>query len=88
MQLCRPPVLHWWENPHILSSYWNLCFKIQYFAFSTLTLLVGQQKGHLASKRQSGGVLVWLCVWSEVPVICIWSCWCHCHLIISCASKI
>ena len=35
-------------------------------AFSTLTLLVGQQEGHLACKKLSGGVLAWLSVWSEV----------------------
>jgi len=28
-------------------------------AFSALTLLVGQQEGHQACKKQSGGVLVW-----------------------------
>jgi len=27
-------------------------------------------------------------VWSEVQMICIWCSWCHCHLIISCSSKI
>ena len=36
------------------------------FAFSALTLLVGQQEGHSACKKLSGGVLVWLSVWSEV----------------------
>ena len=35
-------------------------------AFSALTLLVGWQEGHLACKKQSGGVLVWLSVWSKV----------------------
>jgi len=40
-------------------------------AFSALTLLVGWQKGHLACKKLSGGVLVWLSVWSEVQT-CIW----------------
>jgi len=29
------------------------------FAFSALTLLVGQQEGHLACKKLSGGVLAW-----------------------------
>jgi len=33
-------------------------------AFSALTLLVGQQEGHLACKKTSGGVLAWLSVWS------------------------
>jgi len=41
-------------------------------------LLVGQQKGHLACKKLSGGVLAWLSVWSEVQT-CIWPSWCHCH---------
>ena len=37
------------------------------FAFSALTLLVGRQEGHPACKKhKSGGVLVWLSVWSEV----------------------
>jgi len=35
-------------------------------AFSALTLLVGWQEGHLASKKLSGGVLTWLSVWREV----------------------
>jgi len=35
-------------------------------AFSALMLLVGQQEGHPACKKLSGGVLVWLSVWSEV----------------------
>ena len=46
--------------------------------FSALTLLVGQQEGHLACKKLSGGVLEWLSVWSEVQT-CIWPSWCHCH---------
>ena len=47
-------------------------------AFSALTLLVGRQEGHPACKKLSGGVLVWLSVWSEVQT-CICSSWCHCH---------
>ena len=39
--------------------------------FSALTLLVGWQEGHPACKKLSGGVLVWLSVWSEVQT-CIW----------------
>jgi len=35
-------------------------------AFSALTLLVGWQEGHPACKKQSGGVLAWLSVCSEV----------------------
>jgi len=40
-------------------------------AFSALMLLVGRQEGHLTCKKLSGGVLVWLSVWSEVQT-CIW----------------
>ena len=47
-------------------------------AFSALTLLVGRQDGHPACKKLSGGVLVWLSVWSKVHT-CIWPSWCHCH---------
>ena len=47
-------------------------------AFSALTLLVGWQEGHPACKKLSGGVLVWLSVWSEVQT-CIWPSWFHCH---------
>ena len=46
--------------------------------FGALTLLVGRQEGHPACKKQSGGVLVWLSVWSKVQT-CIWPSWCHCH---------
>jgi len=38
---------------------WQLAHSI---AFSALTLLVGQQEGHPACKKQSGGVLAWLSV--------------------------
>ena len=52
--------------------------------FDCLTLLVGWQEGHPASKKLSGGVLAWLAVWSEMQT-CIWPSWCHCHSL-SCAS--
>jgi len=41
------------------------------FAFSALTLLVGQQEGHPACKQLSGGVPVWLSAWSKAQT-CIW----------------
>jgi len=41
-------------------------------AFSVLMLLVGWQEGHPACKKQSGGVLAWLSVSSELQT-CIWS---------------
>ena len=53
-------------------------FLCVFYAFSALTLLVGRQEGHPACKKQSGRVLAWLSVWSEVQT-CIWPSWCHCH---------
>ena len=47
-------------------------------AFSALTLLVGRQEGHPVCKKLSGGVLVWLSVWSAVQT-CTRPSWCHCH---------
>ena len=47
-------------------------------AFSALTLLVGRQEGYPACKNLSGGVLAWLCVYSEMRT-CILPSWCHCH---------
>jgi len=35
-------------------------------ALSASTLLVGRQEGHPVCKKQSGGVLAWLSVWSKV----------------------
>ena len=51
-------------------------------AFSALTLLVGRQEGHPACKKQCGGVLAWLSVWSEVQT-CI-----YIYITVSCSSKI
>ena len=57
--------------------YFNLLLWLVSF-FNALTLLVGQQEGHPACKKPSGGVLAWLSVWNEVQT-CIWSSRCHCH---------
>jgi len=40
---------------------------------NALTLLVGWQEEHPDRKKLSDEVLVWLCVWAEVQMICIWS---------------
>jgi len=54
---------------------WSLTTTI---AFSALTLLIGQQEGHPACKKLSGGMLAWLGIWVKVQ-ICIWRSWCHCY---------
>jgi len=41
------------------------------YSFGASTLLVGRQEWHPACKKMSGGVLLWLSVWSEVQT-CIW----------------
>jgi len=33
-------------------------------------------------------VLVWLSVWTEVQIVCIWSSWCHCISVISFTSRL
>ena len=53
------------------SLIYYLCYYCNYCAVSALTLLVGRQEGHQACKKLSGGVLVWLSVWSKVHT-CIW----------------
>ena len=59
-------------NPRFrLSTQIRLLVLVVYLSFSALTLLVGRQEGHPACKKQSGGVLAWLSVWSEVQT-CIW----------------
>jgi len=55
-----------------------LQFIFYVIAFSALTLLVWWQEGHPACKKLIGGVLAWLCVWSEVQT-CIWPSGFHCH---------
>jgi len=41
---------------------------------------LGGRKGIRPVKNLSGGVLAWLCVWSEMQT-CIWPSWCHCLLL-------
>jgi len=62
--------LCWQANDHTdifvnqqIEFYLNIT---RYCALSVLTLLVGRQEGHPACKKQSGGVLTWLSVWSKV----------------------
>ena len=69
----------WWFVCKLLSHCCCCCCYCHIScSFSALTLLVGQKEGHPACKKQSGGVLAWLSVWSEVQT-CIWPSWCHCH---------
>ena len=55
------------------TSDFNAVFTVIFIAFSALTLLVGQQKGHPTHKNLNDEVLAWLSVWSKVQMTCIWS---------------
>jgi len=69
--MCRVRIrmLSEWDNFRQIQNLTDLQARLRRIwicAFSALTLLVGLQEGH-----QSGGVLAWLSVWSEVQT-CIW----------------
>jgi len=62
------------NNAAGMSASYSCCYVVLLLLllpFSALTLLVGQQEGHPACKKLSGGVLAWLSVWSEMQT-CIW----------------
>ena len=71
-----------WSFAAACAIYWFMfgfiCTVFCLFAFSALTLLVGQQEAHPACKKLSSGMLAWLFVWSKVQT-CMWLSWRHCH---------
>jgi len=75
VRLCKVSALIPNSLGYLLNLFCKKIFSVYFetvlFAFSALTLLVGWQEGHPACKKQSGGVLAWLSVWSEVQS-CIW----------------
>jgi len=54
------------------------CHVFVLYGLHCCDMLVGRQEGHPACKN-CDEVLMWLSVWSEVQIVCIWSSWCHCH---------
>jgi len=42
-------------------------------AFSALTLLAERQEEHPVCKKMSDEVLVWLSIWNDMQIVCIWS---------------
>jgi len=67
-------------NCHLPSHFFSKYYIIS-LAFSALILLVGRQEEHPDDHTNtSSEVLVWLSVWSEMQIFCVWSSWCHCHL--------
>ena len=63
-------VINWSESQISMIALVEFCIKshftklVHFGGICALTLLVGQQEGHPACKKLSGGVLAWLSVWS------------------------
>jgi len=59
----------WWVNVFVTRLFAHVClfvfmlFELLTAAFSALTLLAGRQEEHMACKKLSDEVLVWLCGW-------------------------
>jgi len=66
----------------------KVCLQAEYSSFSALTLLIGQQEGPAKTDWWGTGMVISLERGAKVQMICMWSSWCHCRLIISCSSKI
>jgi len=68
--------IHVWldrrQMQHVVSHLLQINYLV-IIAFSAFTLLVGHQEEHTACKKLSDDELLWLSVWSEVQMICIWS---------------
>ena len=63
-------VIHYLMVIIIISILNELLYTAIELLYVALTLLVGRQEEHPACKNE---VLVWLTVWSEVQIVCIWS---------------
>ena len=70
----------WRQSKYSLLSFVTFEFFFNIFVWPSVLWLcwLGGRKGIRPVKKLSGGVLVWLSVWSEVQT-CIWPSWCHCH---------
>jgi len=77
-----------WQKWFVLFCMYLFHLFVSNIAFSDLTLLIGHQEEHPACKKLRNEMLKWISVWNEVQMICIWSSWCHCYLVISCFTKI
>ena len=72
---------HGWKHDicYLVNSILNIFLHTLDFVPSVLwRCWLGDRKGIRPVKKLSGGVLLWLSVWSEVQT-CIWPSWCHCH---------
>ena len=60
------------------SNFTSFSFFTSFFLPSVLWRCWLGGRKRIRPVKLSGGVLVWLPVWSEVQT-CIWPSWCHCH---------
>ena len=59
----------------VISYYCMFTIKCCLQCFDTVNWASGRAYG---LQKLSDEVLVWLSVWTEVQIVCIWSSWCHC----------
>ena len=67
-----------WMHDMCLFSGIVVCFCNDFLPSMLWRCWLGGRKGIRPVKNSSGGVLVWLSVWSDVQT-CIQPSWCHCH---------
>jgi len=72
-----PCVPCYWHSPTGLPSTCNFVIGFSAHCLQCFDA-VGWASGR-AFGPKSDEVLVWLSVWSKVQIVCLWSCWCHCH---------
>ena len=76
----HPPVYNNQINHHHHCHY-SVCIFKPHSCIDSASVLwrcwLGSRKG-IRPVKNSGGVLVWLSVWSKMQT-CIWPSWCHCH---------
>ena len=67
-----------------LNLKWLFIVLFSYYMHNLSTVLCSNCCSHdfvsfLIPPALSDEVLVWLSIWSEVQIVCIWSSWCHSH---------
>jgi len=68
------------DNYRYLDISWRLYTDTVFMPSVIWRCWLGQQEGHPACKKLSGGMLAWLSVWGEEQ-FCIWPSRCYCHLL-------
>ena len=66
------------RRPAILNMHYTRNFTHHSISTGRMLFLMPNQQCQ-STEGQCGGMLVWLCVWSKVQIVCIWSSWCHCY---------